>query len=279
MTKSSTLRIISWLTCATLAVSVFAFPANAHNFWINANDYSPESGETTELALRVGHAGDETLWPLISNRLIAFRAMGPDGITDLQSVATKEPAVQPMPVSFSKDGVYVVSVETTSSFSKLNAEKFTSYIEDEGITPIMMDRVMRGAEDEAGTEIYSRRGKIIINQGNITEPNPTFLTKPVGLTLEIVPLANPYSIAPGDNLSAEIYYRGALMPGVKVGLTRLDNEDGTLASQKSDENGRVIFARPDEGEYMLHAVWADAMVGHEKADYDTIFSSLSFTLE
>ncbi len=256
----------------------FSFPASAHDFWINPSNYSVQAGEKTNISIMIGHPEDQNSWAISPHRVVALRSVGPEGISDQQTLVSETDPKKPMTFSFNRDGVHVLTIETTSAYSELEAEKFNDYLDEEGLTPIKLDRTSKRKMSKPGTEIYSRRGKTIINVGNIGESDPSYVTTPLGLTLEVVPTSNPVRLQDGENLSAHIYYRGQIMSGVNVKLVSLDSDKGQVASQKSDSEGQVFFAKPDAGEWMLHVVWSDPMEDSEQADYDTIFSSLSFSI-
>jgi len=72
---------------------------------------------------------------------------------------------------------------------------------------------MSRTEDRDGREIYSRRGKALVQIGDVGT-DTDYVTQPLGLTLEIVPVENPYSLAPNSPMTSKIYYRGLPMKGV-----------------------------------------------------------------
>jgi len=105
------------------------------------------------------------------------------------------------------------------------------------------------------------------------------VTAPIGLTLEIVPDTNPYTLSEGEAQTSTIYYRGEPIQGVTIGLISLDTDAGILALSETNSKGKVTFPRQGQGSYMLHAVWSDELEGNPEAEFDTIFSSLSFAFE
>ena len=96
------------------------------------------------------------------------------------------------------------------------------------------------------------------------------------MTLEIVPESNPASLAKNEMMRSQIFYRGKPVTGVTIGLIDLNGEDGIIATDISDRDGMVSFAKPTTGSWMFHAVWSDPLEDTRRADYDTVFSSLSF---
>jgi len=182
-----------------------------------------------------------------------------------------------MPLRFEGNGTHILMIETTSASSILPADSFNAYLKEEGLTPIKLDRENKQLETADGREIYSRRGKALIQIGPLNEAaSSNYVTQPLGLTLEIVPQTNPYAINAGEPLTSTIYYRGKPTQGVTIGLISLDTELGLIDIQKTNSKGEVTFKRPETGEWMLHAVWSDPLEDTRMADYDTIFSSLSF---
>jgi len=92
-------------------------------------------------------------------------------------------------------------------------------------------------------------------------------------------LQNPARLGEGETFSSRVYYRGVPISGATIGLIDLDTDDGILALKKTKANGLVEFDRPEAGSWMLHAVWSNPLDAGDKADYDTVFSSLSFNIK
>jgi len=266
------------LGCAVVAMAVAGFSgrASAHDFWLSSQDYTLDTPQIAEFSAMVGHPEDRSDWPMISHRVVALRSFGPQGITDLQAgvpanAMTKTVATPPLSL-----GTHMITVETTHAVSVLEADKFNAYLDEEGLTPIKVARIANRTQDEPGHEIYSRRGKAILQVGPYTGKQDGIVTKPVGMTLEIVPTVNPYGIEAGKELPVHIYYRGALMSGVTVLLIDLDSDVGIVEKHISDKDGAATFIRPETGRWMIHAVWSAELPDTAEADFDTTFSSLSF---
>lgn len=253
-------------------------PVHAHDFWLAPESYQAQEGQALDISIMIGHPADRMLWPVDPHRVISFRSFGPDGLRDQQAAISNYNLDKELLVTFESSGIHMLTIETTQAFSKLESEKFNAYLEEEGLTPIIIDRVRKGATENAGTEVYSRRGKSIIQVGSLNEDDSEFLTRPVGMTLEVVPLTNPARLVSGEAMKSQIFYRGKPQAGVTIGLIDLSGDLGLTQKQISDENGYVSFLKPSSGAWMQHAVWSDPMENTERADYDTIFSSLSFSI-
>ncbi|MGJ8562335.1 MAG: DUF4198 domain-containing protein [Alphaproteobacteria bacterium] len=256
-----------------------AAPAQAHDFWLAPETYNPAPQEKVDLSIMIGHPADRMMWPAAPHRIVAFRSVGPNGIQDHQSLIKPAAQSEALSLKFKAPGLHVLTIETTHAVSTLEADKFNAYLEEEGLTPIKLDRIVQGTSDEPGTEIYSRRGKALIQVGPSGEDDPDYLTKPLGLTLEIVPSAHPARAKVGSPMKAVIYYQGNPVKGVTIGLIDLKGDKGLVSVDETDRKGRVSFPRPNGGDWMLHAVWSAPLQGSDRADYDTVFSSLSFSLD
>lgn len=268
----------------TLAVmlyllSVITPQAHAHDFWLAPDTYTVKPNKEIALSVMIGHPADRMEWPVAPHRIVAFRSIGPNGVQDHQSSIMDAKQSGDIQLEFKDRGLHILTIETTHALSTLDAKKFHDYLEEEGLTPIKVDRVLKGTTENPGTEVYSRRGKALIQVGKRGKADPAYLSKPVGLTLEIVPDKNPARVKAGELMKSTIYYRGKPVKGATIGLIDLKGDQGLVDIERSGSTGRVGFTRPEQGQWMLHAVWAAPLEGDSRANYDTVFSSLSFSLE
>ena len=258
------------------AVMMASLPASAHDFWLSAPNFTLDAPQSAALSAMIGHPEDRAYWPMISHRVVSLRSFGPDGMSDLQSAISPEAMIKTVNASFDALGTHMVTIETTHAVSVLEAEQFNDYLDEEGLTPIKVARLQNRTQDEAGHEIYSRRGKALFQVGPYTGLQDNVVTAPIGMTLEIVPTVNPYSVDHDEDLPVQIYYRGKLTSGVTVLLIDLDSDVGIIEKHISDQTGTATFSRPQTGRWMIHAVWSAPLPDTEDTDFDTTFSSLSF---
>lgn len=260
------------ILCLGFSVSTLS---HAHNFWLSVSKHNPDGGEKVSVTPLIGHADKTLLWPFNPHRIIGLNSMGPQGTVDHQDSMLLYPVSKSLPVTYDAEGVYIFSIETTSSFSELPSDKFRDYIKEEGLTPIILHRA-DVQKNKAGREIYSRRGKAIINAGDVENVSPDYLFRPIGHTLEFVPLSNYSFNSKDEPITADVYYRGVKTEGITVRLISLSEGADVEETVISNSQGRVSFPRPDNGKWKLHAVWSDVLENDEDAEYDTIFASLSF---
>ena len=271
-------QLFKSIITALIAVGALSFSitVKAHDFWLSPENYHLEKPAIVDVSVMIGHPEDKLLWPLSPHRVVGLRSIGPDGIRDHQDAMRDYQPSESLSIRLEEEGLHILSIETTSAVSVLEAETFNDYLEEEGLTPIQVDRVIKRMTKKPGRETYSRRGKSLIQIGDLSETDPIYLSRPLGLTLEIVPLENPARLKEGEEFLSRVYFRGVPISRATIGLVDLDSEDGVLAVEKTDASGLVKFDRPEAGRWMLHVVWADTLPENDTAEYDTIFSSLSF---
>ena len=262
------------ISLSIFAAAAIAGSAHAHDFWVQPETFTPAEGESLPVSLFVGHGSDKSDWPVSPHRIIGFQTLGPNG--PQSQVRGAESLTGALSVTLDALGMHLISVETTNSFSELEAGKFNDYAAEEGIRPIMLDRAANRTEDQAGKELYSRRGKALVQAGCPADVSEVWGAE-LGLTLEVIPGANPIEWNEGDAMPIKVHYHGAPVSGATLHITDLDDET-THFSAQTDADGEVdISASLTEGRWLVHTVWAEAAAGLlEGADYQTVFSSLTF---
>jgi len=258
-----------------LLISTLCAPAIGHDFWLEADQFHLNSGDVVKMNIRLGHPEDKSDWVLDPDRLVAFRSFNSAGVSDLQ-LYFQSLKGESIPFRLNQSGLNVVAIESTESFSKLEAEKFNEYIDKEGLSTIKIYRSNRSLEQEPGREFYSRRAKALMQIGDTQSTDQQIATNPVGLSLEIVPLANPYALEKSDPLDVLILYRGRPLPGATVKLLNIGEHHGHTKLSLSNGNGIASFPRPHKGKWMMQVIWSDILEHNRDAEFSTIFSSLSF---
>ena len=203
-----------------------------------------------------------------------MQSYGPDGVLD-QKNAIHPSSEKDGDFSFEKPGVYVLAFQSNYAESVLPAIRYNDYIKVEGLTPAIALRARTRTNDKPGREIYSRRAKALVQVGSPDSPQP-WVTKPVGLSLEIVPDKNPYALAANEELPVHVLYQGRPLAGALVKLTNLEFDVRPVAMRVSDAQGRAAFSFPRTGTWLINVIWTKPIPGDSRADFDTTFSSLTF---
>lgn len=254
---------------APLALLVVAAPVAAHDFWMEAQ--KSEGGKAT-IAFRIGTAEDPEDWTVRRERIVALRSFGPDGVQDQQAdiVAGKPGSAT---VNIVNNGSHVVTLETVPVESDLPAAEFNDYAAHEGLSEVLAWRQSNGQMELNGRESYARRAKAIVQVGSNTTDN---VTRVLGLSLEIVPETNPLAPTGGKKLPIRLYFRGKPLSGALVHCESLDGFAPRYET-KTDADGRMQCPIERKGRWKVATVWSVPVSGNARVDFDTLFSSLTFS--
>ena len=259
---------------SALALATTAAPVLAHDVWMQPKGYQFAAPAAAPFVIFVGHGKLRQLWALEHSRLLFLRSDGPDGRKDHLADLSNTPAVSGV-LKFTAPGTYVVSLQSATADSDLPAMRYNSYAEEEGLTPALELRKRTGQTNANGREVYSRRTKALIQVGQTAQPQP-WVTRPVGLSLEIVPERDPYRLKPGEKLPARVIYEGRPLAGALMKLTNLDFDTRPVEMHRTDAAGRASFDVPRHGAWLLNVIWTKPIKGNPKAEFETTFSSLTF---
>ncbi|MBC7768923.1 MAG: DUF4198 domain-containing protein [Phycisphaerales bacterium] len=267
------------LRTACLSVSLalaFAGSAEAHDFWLQPEHFHVEPSANIDTLMYVGHGADRQTWGVAASRITTLRTIGAAGAVDARTALGGRDVAGQATFRFAEPGFYIFALESSEAVSTLPSAPFQAYARDEGLTAVLRHRQQARTTRREGREIYSRRAKAIVQVGSADETTSAHITRPLGLTLEIVPERNPSALTGAQRLPVLVYYRGTPLPGARVTLTNLLDDAHALAAPRTDRNGRAVFAIPGAGAYLLNVVWSRPLEGDPRAEYETIFSSLTF---
>lgn len=261
---------------AKFSLVFVATSATAHDFWLQPQKFQTKPGVALPITALIGHGDDRGRWEADSSRVVMLKLTGPNGIFNLRSTFKQRGSGSHFAPVFAKAGVHIVAMQTNHASSNLPAKRFTEYAKEEGLTPILQHRSRSGTAQTAGREIYSRRAKTLVQVGTATGRADPTATKAIGLTLEIVPERDPYALGKSRSFPVRVYYEGKALPGATVKLTNLGSDEKPVAIVKTDSSGRAAFRIPESGAWLLNVVWSKPIKGRSGAEFDTIFSSLTF---
>lgn len=257
--------------------------AAAHDFWLALDQWSaPTTDARVRAAFMAGHASDAKSWSLDPKREVALVTVGPDGRKDQRDALIYPTAGDKSgaALTLQGEGLHVIAFETDNALSQLGAAKFNAYLEQEGLSAAIAARRAAGNEEEPGRELYSRRAKALVRVGasDIGAPPPT-----VGHTLEIIPLDNIFALEAGEPLRIRVDYLGTPLEGALVSIESLDVGLLPEVRRTTDAAGLVAFQFPHRGAWKLDVVWSAPLTPgsnkSERADFETVFASLAFSLE
>ncbi|MFZ4690008.1 MAG: DUF4198 domain-containing protein [Polymorphobacter sp.] len=259
---------------ALAALMIVAAPAAAHDFWIDLASHRVADGAQVKLRFLIGDLGAIEPWDTQWRKVISLRDYGPAGIRDLQAGIRPLTPTDPggAVVTLAGAGTHVIAFESALAENDIAADEFNEYAAHEGLTPALKARKAAGLEGTRGRETYSRRAKALVQVGTAPTVNAI---KAIGLTLEITPETNPYALKPGQPLVLRVDWHGQPLPGASVVLEPLDGKAAHGTPVITDAQGQARFPAPTPGRWRANVVWTQAIT-HPRAEFDTVFSSLTF---
>jgi uncharacterized GH25 family protein len=245
--------------------------AVAHEFWIQPAQFRPDNNAVLGVQLRVGDGFPGEPRPRDPNRLRRFVAISPDGTEDVAGIDGRDPAGL---LRLKAVGVHVLAYESSASVIELDAEKFESYLKDEGLEAIIEQRAALGESAASAKEAFSRCAKSLIccERSNAAE----VWKKPVGLKLELIPDADPYASTPGDKASYVLLADGKPVEGALVRAASSRGKPGEWQKARTDKDGRVTFTLADSGPWLLSSVRMERAAEGEDVQWKSTWASLTF---
>lgn len=245
-------------------------PALAHEFWIEPERFRPAAGQPLDVRLRVGQQfrGDTMIYlPQAFERFVTVSARGPQPV---KGVAGDDPAARLQP---SEPGPLWIAYQSTRYPLEFTAGEFEPYLEKEGLDAVRALRVQRGTLGKPTREVYSRCAKSLLAVGKHSEGMT--VDRPLGLRLELVPLANPYALRPGAALDLQLLYEGRPLPGALVAVFAKSRPNQRI-TQRTDAQGRARISLPRADVWLVSAVHMIPAPPDANAEWESFWASLTF---
>jgi len=252
---------------------VFAASASCfgHDMWIDPLAYTPKAGQVVPLRLFVGQdlIGDPLPRnPQLINQFIAEDSAGRKPVVGR---AGADPAGM---VRAAAPGLMIVGYRSNPSSVDLTADKFNTYLKEEGLTSIAMARSLRNETTKPVRELFSRCAKSMLQSGPALQGQGD---RALGFTLELTAERNPYAMHEGDTLPVQLTYEGKPLAGTLVVAMNRDDPSIKLAF-RSGKDGRVRFRLPRAGMWLVKAVHMIPAPAGSNADWESLWASLTFEL-
>jgi uncharacterized GH25 family protein len=192
------MKAIRLAAALAFALAVWPAAAGAHDFWLS--EVEAVAGRPPTITLGYGHnfpVGEDIPEENLSTRFQGFSIEGPGGRSGLSRGAEAKLLVGGKPL---EEGIYVVWGDATPLFLTQTTEGWSIRAKDE-------------AENPLASNLSAKHAKTVIRVG---AGGGDLWSRPVGQKLEIVPLADPTSLAAGARLPVRILFRGLPLASAKV---------------------------------------------------------------
>ncbi|MBM3765735.1 MAG: DUF4198 domain-containing protein [Acidobacteria bacterium] len=254
-----------------LTLSAAAF---AHDLYLMPAKFSVTPGETLRVAFENGDgfpAGDSSVKP---ERLRDTRLHSNSGQSEFTGII-EQPKRTAASVRAPGEGTAILTARTIPNFIELDAAKFRSYLEHENLQHIVKLRDVRGESAKPGRERYSKYVKSLITVGRGDE----HFKHRTGLTIEIIPEADPAALRVGDRIPVQVLFRGQPAGDIAVESAWLANGKAKMeVIGRTDRDGRISIPILGSGPHRLHAIVMERCADEAAADWESFWASLTFAV-
>ncbi len=292
MTMTQLAHRLALMVCLSATLS-----AQAHEFWINPAPNPLQVGSTARLTLEVGEFFRGEKLPFVGSQTVALREYSAAGARDLAPILSLRAALPVLSISLPTAGTQMVIFDSQPSFISLPADTFHAYLHDEGMDFIKAMRIAAGTATQPGRERYQRYVKTLVRAIAATPsnaaaqtavpaaPDMTYAVR-TGQRLELVPLSDPLTMAPGDALGIQVLFDGVPLAGALLkAWNKGDGEPGNkregqtvIVRATTAADGKVAVNLPYAGAWMLSVVHMVTVVGEKDIDWDSQWGNLSFSV-
>ncbi len=272
MRKNPFRRPIARVLLATwLAAGPVVGVLSAHDFWVQPSHYRAQPGAAINFRLFVGDHFHGEPFARYASLIERFVVAGPEGEKPTLGLEGAEPAGV---VRVDEAGLHVAGYRSRHSYARLGAEKFESYLREEGLEWVSAVRAKEGESDQPVREAFSRCAKALIQVGSVDPQTPD---RRLGFRLELLAQRNPYALKAGDELPVQLLFDGKPLAGALVVFMSADDPDHPL-SGRTDETGMVSSRLAVGGLWLVKAVHMARPPQGLDANWESWWASLTFEL-
>jgi hypothetical protein len=252
----------------TLGVTV---PLAAHDFWIEPTTYVPEVGKIIGIRARVG---DLFLGDPVPRDPSLLEQMVVEDASGRRPVIGRDGADPAGLLRVAVPGLHVIGYFGKPSRVELAADKFNTYLHEEGLDDVAAARARLNQSNSGARELFTRCAKTLVLLGALS---PDQRDRALGCALELVAERNPYAMEPGQALPVRLTYEGRPIKGALV-VARNRRRASEAISARSDVDGRVRLLLPAGGIWLIKAVHMVQAPPAANADWASYWASLTFEL-
>jgi uncharacterized GH25 family protein len=258
-----------------LLLAVFSVRLAAHDYWLEPDRLSLAGPGTVTLRLLVGgnlQAEEERECQLA--RLPQCALVDAAGRRDLRP-GLVEGAKPFGRVQLTGGGTHLIVLERTPSIIRLEADKFTAYLKEEGLDYIVAERARRGESAREGRERYARFLKCYVRTG----VQPEAVRPAADLRLDIAPeLRTDRAMQAGDELPVRVCFDGSPLKQAVV-FAAVRRADGKVSTQRvmTDANGLARIRVTAAGLWVVRLVHMQrAPAGDAGVDWESFWAACTF---
>jgi uncharacterized GH25 family protein len=253
---------------------IFLIPAAiwGHDLYLKPAKMIVAGGEKSVVEYHNGDAFPKSQATVVIERLRDAKRIAASGEAPFENIHDEGTTTVATFAAPATGHFYLVS-RTIPNYIEIDAGEFEEYLSHEGLGWVVEYRKANGESQKAGREIYSKYVKSLLVAGS----GDGSFAKPAGLTLEFIPLDDPYGAVIGGNIRVQLLYRGKAAAGHEVELESVtEGKPSRIILGKTDGQGMITAPIPSPGFYKLHAIVMERLTDRTKADWESCWATLTF---
>lgn len=261
------------LLAAGILLLATAGALHAHDLFFRLQKYFVAPGTAMRLPVLNGtfsRSANSIDW----SRVIDLSVTGPAGRVKMDSAAW-DTRTDTSYLSYTPKaaGTYVVGLSTHPKELDQTAAEFNKYLVDDGMPDILTARRANGTMNKAIHERYHKHVKAVFQVG---DTRTDAWKQVLGYPSELVPLANPYSVARGGTLDLQCLVDGKPMPNqyVMIGGRRPDESRLPMRHTRCDTQGVAHVTLDAAGIWYVKFIRMKPVT--DGADYESSWASITF---
>ena len=253
-----------------LFAAMSAASARAHEFWLEPSSYTlaPDKEISIRHIYDPFFKGDDL--PFVTEWHPRYIVLDGGRERKVNGFDGDLPAVQ---IKFSEPGLkvfgYFGAYEPQTFDTHAAFEKYAHKI---GYGTLAERHKTLGKPETGIVESYARNTKLLLGVGDSAGAD-----RALGLPFELVAERNPYGLAPGATLPVRLLLHGKPSAGMTIttfSAAAPENPTTTV----TDRDGRAQIALSARGAYLLNAVHMFEPSPSAKADWESLWASLTFAI-
>ena len=260
-----------------IACMIPAVAAQAHEYWLEAEEYQVQPGEKLAVDLRNGQLFEGTRQAYIENRTTRYDAAFNGVIAPVEARMGDRPAYQA--AAPDQDGLLVIAHEAApSSLTYTEWEKFLTFANHKDFPNAAADHAAAGYSQEKFKETYTRHSKALIAVGEGTGSDMA-----LGLQTELIALKNPYTDDLNGEMAVALTYQDAPRRDAQVEVYERNADSAvTVTKYRTDDVGIARFPVSAGMTYLVDSVVLrpSPVVGEtpDSPVWETLWASLTFAV-
>ncbi len=246
--------------------------AFSQQYLLLPDEFYPAKGQSVGTKLLTGREFSEMVnMKYQSSNTAAFWLYEGSKKTDLKAVTTD--SLSPVNTrKFESAGLAMLSMERRTLGAEMNKSEFITYLQEESLAELT-DKV-----ENTGQSYFKEKQTFYLKTLlAVDKASGNIYSQKLGHDLEILLLQNPCKMMYGDDLTAQLLFKGKPLNNALVAVyTKGPSGKTFTTTYSSDLEGKIYFKLNRSGTWMINTVHMEPAEDKKIADYDSWRANYTF---